>query len=173
MKLTQLANFIIILQAAFARISFYQKTTNINCKHRKAAKNSFLQKKNFSSNVDQIDTLYSGESAVFELELFLKLRIRQADPKEAKNWLATFRGFRDEEDRSGLERKKDSGLPSSFQSYVIKSESEFCDIVILKIKFDESQWSGIVGTAVFTKLTTGCVTELGHFLTTLSFESHF
>jgi len=44
MKLTPAVNFTNILQAAFGPISLQQKITNPNCKHMKAAQNTFVKK---------------------------------------------------------------------------------------------------------------------------------
>ena len=49
---TFVVNFSNNFLAAFALIFFWQKTTNLNCKHRKAAKNTFVQKAAFKMLVN-------------------------------------------------------------------------------------------------------------------------
>ena len=63
-------NFTNNLQTAFVLISFRQKITNPNCKHRKAAQNTFVWKSR-SWNVGYVETLLSRmEERNIELSSF-------------------------------------------------------------------------------------------------------
>jgi len=71
-KWTPSVNFINILQAAFAPLFLHQKLQKPNCKHRKAAQNSYVQK--------------DVHLMLIKLTPVNFINIIQADFTFAKNW---------------------------------------------------------------------------------------